>query len=303
MRIKLILTTIIVLIFVVSFWARSRLLAPAANVRTAGPPQRIISMAPSLTEMLFALGLGDRVVGVTRYCNYPPEVKAIPPVGGLADPNLEAMAALEPDLVLMVASGKRWQPALNTLRIPTLVVDHRDVDGILASITTIGQACGAEEQAAALLDDMQARLARIKRRTAHLTPPRVLMVVDRTGRGAGRLQDMHTAGNHPYFNAIIEMAGGRNVMKDAAVTIPLITVEGILGADPDVIFDLVPPASDQSPSQDTLRADWDPLLQLDPAAGRRVFVLDDPYAQIPGPRFILLVEKMARLLHPELARE
>ncbi len=138
-----------------SLFARWMFLTPSSGLVTPAPPtsgySRIVSMAPSITETLFALGLADKVAGVTRYCDYPPEAKAKPQVGGLLDPNYEAIVALQPDLAILLTIHDEADARLKKLGINTLVVEHRTLDGILDSFRTIGEACGGIETAEALI--------------------------------------------------------------------------------------------------------------------------------------------------------
>jgi iron complex transport system substrate-binding protein len=304
---KLILATSIVLIFVGSHLAKQHLSAPshlsepALNETSPAPisdrhARRIISMAPSVTETLFALGLGDRVVGVSRFCNYPPEAAQKPRIGGLFDPNFEAIVALHPDLIVLLDGSAENRPAFGKLRLPTLVVGHKSVDGILASITTIGQACGVQPRAEALAADLHARIRRVQAKVAGLPQPRVMFAVERT-LGTGKVQDVYVAGADGHLDRIIALAGGQNAYQ-GTVRFPVVSSEGILKMNPEVIVDMVPrliPGADRT----TLADDWQQLAQVDAVKHNRVFVLDDDYVSVPGPRFILFVEKLARLVHPE----
>ena len=180
MRRILPLPLFVVAVFAASFLARAKLgPPPAAPPAPDGPPRRIVSMAPSITETLFALGLGDRVVGTTSYCNHPPEAREKPRIGGFHDPNFEAVVALRPDLVVTLVEQQSARDALAILGIPVATVSHQTIDGILESIPALGDACGVQPRAEALAGELRARLARIARRTAGLRRPRVLIVVGR----------------------------------------------------------------------------------------------------------------------------
>ncbi|NQT40991.1 MAG: ABC transporter substrate-binding protein, partial [Planctomycetes bacterium] len=167
MKTKATLVAIVVLVFVGSHLAKESLDGSTGPVAPPAPEdcRRIVSMAPSVTETLFALGLGDRVVGVTRYCKYPPEADEKDEVGGHFDPNFEAIVALRPDLVILLVEQEESRQALNSLGIATLVVRHKDIEGVLESISTIGRVCGAEETAGQLLADIAGRMEKIRRRS------------------------------------------------------------------------------------------------------------------------------------------
>lgn len=266
-----------------------------AEVVTAGPPQRIVSMAPSVTQVLFELGLGDRVVGVTRFCVDPPEAKHKPQVGGLLDPNVEAIVGLRPDLVVLLDDGSDELRSLTKLGLPQLSVCHRSIPGILQSIRTIGDRCGVADRARQLCEDVERRLESIHRRTDGLPRPRVLMVVDRP-RGCGSLQDVYIAGADGHLDKLVELAGGTNAYS-GAVRYPVVSAEGILRMNPQVIVELAPDLAVARRKE--AQADWQMLKQVDAVANGRIAFLSQPYASLPGPKFILVVESLAEMLHPQ----
>lgn len=299
MRSRLVLAAIAVLVFAGSFLAKALLSGSGGGA--SPPPQyrRIVSLAPSVTETLFALGQGDRVVGVTRYCRFPPEAATRRKVGGFLDPNFEALLALKPDLIVMLQSNESSQPALEKLGLNCLVVCHKNVAGILSSFTEIGNALGAEAKAAELVADARRRIRRIEQKTAGRDRPRVLCSVLRNP-GAGRLDGVTVAAADGYFDKIIAIAGGENACRQAAAPFPQVSHEGILWMDPQVIVDLVRPVSQLNVDRKTILADWREVAEVEAVRTGRVYVIDDDFAPVPGPRFILLVEKLARLLHPEV---
>ncbi len=300
MRDKLLLAAIILLVFAGSFLAKGLLSKP----RSDRPPEtrrceRIVSMSPDVTETLFELGLGDRVVGVTRYCKYPPEARTKAKVGGFLDPNFEALLALKPDLVVIRDDNQQSRAALRRLRLNTLAVSHKSVEGILDSITTIGRALGEEARAEEIVSDVHSRIGRIERKTAGRDRPRVLFVVARPA-GSGKLEGVTVAAADGFFDKLITLAGGQNACRDVAAPFPLISSEGILWMKPQVIIDLVRPISETKLDKETILRDWQQVAAVEAVKNRRVYVVDDDFASIPGPRFILLVEKLARLIHPEI---
>jgi len=300
MRTKLLLIVSIFLVFAGSFLARQMLCPGAAGTSPQSQrPMRIISMAPSVTETLFALGVGDRVVGASRFCKYPPEVAGVARIGGLLDPNFEAIVLLEPDLIVMLEEHRQSMPALEKLGLPSLAVRHKDVDGIIESIPTIGRACDAEETARNLVADLEARVQRVRRKTAGLSKPRVLIAVDRTP-GVGRPEDVFVASADGYFDRIIALAGGRNACGSTIGRFPVVSAEGILSMNPQVIVDLAIGMDHDRDEKGVLSTDWQSLSEVEAVAQRRVHAFKETYATVPGPRFILLLERLARLIHPEV---
>ncbi|NLY01183.1 MAG: cobalamin-binding protein [Rhodopirellula sp.] len=298
-RCGILLGEVVLAIVAVSLLVRtSRDGSEAVEAAAGGSCSRIVSMSPSITETLFALGLGERVVGVTRYCNYPPEAKALPQIGGWLDPSYEAIVALRPDLIVTREGSDQSTATLRQLGLDTLVVHHDHLEGILDSFTTIGGRCGADGEAERLVGQIRQKMDEIRQRTASLPRPRVLFVAERT-LDSGEIQDLYAAGADGFINRVIELAGGSNVCAETAGGFPVLSAEGILKLNPEVIVDLVPNLPQQPRDRQALLGDWRQLAELDAVRHGRVHVLDDDYAFIPGPRFILLAEKLARLFHPE----
>jgi iron complex transport system substrate-binding protein len=300
MRDRIILVTILVLIFAGSAAAKRLLVdgEPCAPVAER-PSQRIVSLVPSLTETLFALGLGDRVVGVSRFCRYPPQAAELPKVGGYVDPNFEAIVALRPDLIVMLEEHEQSMPAFEKLGLRTLSVRHKDVDGILASIPVIGRACGAEAKAAELVADIRRRLDRVRQKTAGLPRPRVMVAVNRA-LGSGRLDDVYVAAGDGHLGRIVELAGGQNACPTSAAHFPTVSNEGILFLNPDIIIDVVDERTAAELGTASLLADWRQVADVEAIRRGQVYIVSDDHATIPGPDFISLVERLARLIHPEV---
>jgi iron complex transport system substrate-binding protein len=287
-------------VFVGCFWAQGQWAQSAPSlVSTDHVPERIVTMAPSVTETVFALGLGDRVVGVTDYCDYPSEALAKPKVGGFLNTNYERIVGLRPDAVILLESSGRDPSAFRKLRLPVLQLNHLNVDGILESIEKIGAVCGAEDKATAIVSDIRSRLDRIAEKTAGRPRPRVMIAIDRT-LGTGALQDVYITGRDGHIDRIIELAGGLNAYRDGYARFPVVSQEGILKINPEVVIDLAYGLAGKDADQAIIRADWQCLSEIDAVRHNRVYLVADDFATVPGPRFILFVEKLARLLHPEV---
>ncbi len=293
------LAGVITLSFVGSHFARQHLEQSGAVPVDVRHSARIVSMAPSVTETLFALGLGDRVVGVTRFCKYPPEAEGRATIGGYHDPNFEAIVALRPDLVVMLVEHRQLLPAFHKLALSTCEVNHQTIDGVLESFTAIGEACGEQQRAAGVRDEMERRLERVRRKTAGSPRPRVMFAIDRI-LGTGRLETVYVAGPDGFFDRMIELAGGQNAFQGGRVRFPVVSSEGILRINPEVIVDMVSGMSEGRPAEAAILADWQQLSEVDAVRHGRVYVVAEPYAFVPGPRLVLLVEQLARLIHPEL---
>ncbi|MEW6747157.1 MAG: helical backbone metal receptor [Planctomycetota bacterium] len=267
--------------------------------QTSQPPARIVSMAPSATEILFALGLGVRVLGVTRYCDYPPEVKQKRSVGGFLDPNYEVIVALEPDLVVLVTAHREVKAQLERLGLETLTVKHDLLADVPEAIRVLGERCGAEERARELITDLERRIDAVRRAAADLPRPRVLMCVGRDV-GAAAFDGVYIAGRHNFQDEIIELAGGVNAVAEGGMAYPVVSLEGLVRLRPEVIVEVVAelPAGT---TRDEVAAQWRRLGDVPAVTSGRIHVVVGGHALRPGPRLIDLAEELLRLLHPEAA--
>lgn len=271
----------------------------AARPEADRPPDgaaRIVSLAPSITEVLFELGLGDRVVGVTRYCVYPPEALKKPQMGGYYDPNYEAVTAARPDLVLILPEHVDVRRELENLHFKTLTVDHTTVAGILASVRLVADACGVPERGAALHERLQARIRAVGARTAGRKKPRVLISIGRMA-GDSSINRITIVGRKGYFEELVGMAGGVNAFE-GDIDFPALSAEGVLQANPDVIVDLWPDLKEKNIDPEPVRKQWMAI----PGLRARVAIIGESYAMVPGPRVVLLLEDFARAFHPETDR-
>ncbi len=269
--------------------------APASS----GAPQRIVSLAPSITETLYALGLGDRVVGVTRYCLYPPEAQQTAIVGGFVDPSYEAILALRPDVVCVLEIHTDARQRLHTLEVPVIVVDHRTVEGILASFETLADQTGVHNAGVKLVQECRARIDAVTRKTAGLSRPRVLLSSARE-LGKGRIESVYAAGRGQWYDELIAYAGGENAYPDDGIAFPEISPEGLTRLDPDVIVELVPELEVAKYTVDDILAEWKSVPGMRAVREGRVYILSGHHVAIPGPRFVQTTEELARALHPEV---
>ncbi len=282
-----------------SFRPENVALAPVAHSEQQRP-RRIISMAPSVTEMLFAVGAGSQVTGVTRYCDFPAEVRDIPKVGGFLDPSYESILVLQPDLIVILKEME--DPIgrmLRELDLDVLAVDHRDLDGILASIGTIGEAVGREHEAGSLLNRLTAGMDSLRTRLAGQPRPGVLVVLGRN-LAAGDLSETYIAGADGYYNDLVELAGGSNSYRGRTIAFPAVSAEGLHQLAPNVIIEVIPNLGQTGIDSHRYEQAWRELPGLDSVTAGDIHVFIEDYAVRPGPRFILLAREMARAIHPEL---
>jgi iron complex transport system substrate-binding protein len=266
-----------------------------ARARAAAPsvPKRIVSLAPSVTEALFALGLGDRVVGITSYCRYPPEAEGIARIGGYLTPSYEALAAARADLVIVLPEHAELVPKLEALGVDILHLDHRSIGGILDGLRAMAARCPLAA-ADAVVSELESGLARIERAIAGRTRPRTLIVFGRQGDRSG-FRSVIGGGRGGIHDDLVSRAGGVNVLGDSTVPYPTLSAEGLLRLDPDAVVECAPNRGDAA----ALRDEWDALSALRAVRTRRVSVFTQACLSVPGPRLVRLVGALACGLHPD----
>ncbi len=254
---------------------------------------RIISLSPSITEVVYELGLGNKLVGVTRYCRYPPEAQTITKVGGFYDMSLENILSLKPTHVFGLRENAEIRESLRKFGVPTEEMDHTTVAGIKKSIATVGEVCGVQELAHKKLAELEAREAALRARRAGKPSYRTLVVVGRMHEGES-LSGIYISGKDGFYMGVIELLGMKNVNTDPTVAVPMLSAEGFMALAPEAIVEVVnvdDPSLKGSPS-----AVWNRFPKVPAVKNSRVFTLSDDYASIPGPRYIALAEKLADLL-------
>jgi iron complex transport system substrate-binding protein len=260
-------------------------------------PQRIISLAPSHTETIFALGLGDRLVAVTDYCNYPPEAKDKPSIGGFSTPNIEEVVAMDPDLVLATnIHESEVIPQLEAKGLTVVAVNPTTIDEVIESLTLIGKVTGAEKEAASLVADMQKRIKAVTDKTGKLTEaekPRVLYIVWH--------EPLMAAGSGTLHDELIRTAGGINVAGglDSYATISL---EAVVTANPQVMIAGVGMGTGEDLPLQFITTE-DRLKDTDARKNNRIYGIDTDLVGRPGPRIVEALEQFAGFIHPELFGE
>lgn len=266
----------------------------------SGPgPQRIVSTLPSSTEMLFAVGAGDQVVGVTRFCKFPPEAQEKTIIGGLLDINYEIIYSLNPDLAVIQAGEGENKTMFEKMKIPVLEIETRSMDGIIKSIRDIGAAVGRIKEAEEVAGNIERKIQFIEDKVSALNKPRVLVTFLRPV-GDGEIHDVYIAGNHTFFNDVIKIAGGQNAYEGyRVVTSPVVNAEGIIQMNPDVIIELMGDLPQKDFSVEQALKDWGMLSDLSAYKNKRIYIMDKQYAGIPGPRITMTLDEVARYVHPE----
>lgn len=262
-----------------------------------GQPKRIVSTAPSITETLFALGLGDRVVGVSTYCHYPEQATKLPRVGTFVKPNIEAIARLRPGLVLLQKLPDSPKPQLASLGFAVTEIESGDLARNLDNIRIIGKAAQAEAAAERLIASIRAGLGKLRLQAG--TRPRSAMFI--VGRTAGRLEGLIVAGGSSYLSELMEAAGGRNIFADAPQAYLKTSLEVVVRRDPEVIIDMGDMAETtgvtEAQKQSVVRL-WATQPGLAAVRSRRVFPVASDIYVVPGPRMLDAAQAFAKMLHP-----
>ena len=259
------------------------------TVRVPLLPSRIVSLAPSLTETLYALGVQDRLVGDTDYCDYPPDAQKKRKVGGIVNPNLEEIAALHPDLVLVTKEINRLETvrALDALGIPAYATHARNVDDILSTTQKLADILGVPEAGKSLATDLQARLAALHARLEALPPSRVLFIV--------WTRPLISVGKNTFIADALRRADAVSIV-DASQDWPQMNLEEIVRLQPDYLVFAASHADSAARDFESLASL--PSWQLLDAVRSRHFAVISDAVNRPAPRIVSAIEELARQLHP-----
>jgi len=256
-------------------------------------PQRIISLAPGITETLYALGLDDKISGVTSYCDWPAAARKKTRVGGFTNPSVEKIVSLRPDLILATADGNRKETIeqLERIGLAVYVTDPVDTHGVLRSILHIGEITNREGRARELAEKLQKRLQRITRQIHSKKKPRVFFQLG--------LSPIVTAGRGTLINEVIEQAGGINVAGRDLAKYPRYSAEGIIGASPDIIV-FAPMVNDKTFV--AVKRFWQKFADVPAVKNKRIYPIDADLINRASPRIFDAVEIMAYIFHPEIQK-
>jgi len=258
-------------------------------------PQRIVSHVPPITEILFALGLGEKVVGVSDYCDYPEEAKSKPSVGNYFNPAIENIVALEPDLVLTDGHSESIKQ-LDTLGIKYLVIDPQDIEGIFKDIEILGKVAGVEDRAKKLVDDMKRDISNVVSRVEGAPRVRAFYVVDATD-----LNNPWTAGPGTFVDSLITMAGGENIAAKAPAPWVQLSIEQVVSSDPEVV--ILPAEHGTAFTSLEVLEEHPAWREITAVKQGRICIIDGDLVEGYGPRIIQGLEEIAKAIHPELFTE
>jgi iron complex transport system substrate-binding protein len=269
--------------------------ARGAAPRAAEAPKRIVSLVPALTEMLFAIGSGPQVVGVSSFDDFPPDVKSLPRVGALVDPDMERILSLRPDLVIVYGSQTDVETQLTRAGIRAYSYRHAGLAGVFSTIRDLGRTVGRTRESDQLVRQIQQRLDAIKTRVAKLPPVRTLLVFE---RDLGSLRGLYASGGVGFMHDILGIVGGINVFADVSRESVQPSIETILARAPDLILEVRPTGlpRQQIPAE---RRVWESVSSIPAVRKGRIHIVTDDYLVTPGPRVAQAAEAIARIIHPE----
>ncbi len=257
------------------------------TITLASPAQRIVSLAPSITETLFAIGAGEQIVGVTEYCNYPEQATAKRKVGGITNPSVETIISLKPDLIVVSMEGNMRSDfdKLTSFGVPVFVTNPRDLGGIYRSIEQLGVLCGKRSHASALVQAMKTKADSISRLVQKSKRKSVLFFVSS--------QPIIVVGKNTFLTQLIELAGGRNTAVRAASTYPTYSREAVLKDNPDVLIFM----SDVLVTPDDLPTLYPEWRTLKAWQQKNIFRIDPDIVSRPGPRAVNGLEALFTIIH------
>ena len=267
------------------------LAASVAIVTAQAPPQRIVSLVPAATEILFAIGAGPRVVAVSSYDHEPPEVERLPRVGALLDPDLERILGLRPDLAVIYGTQQDLRQQLSRASVPMFSYTHGGLPDVTAAIRALGERTGTSVTANDVAGRIERDLAATRARVSGRQTPRVLLVF---GREPGTLRNLYASGGTGFLHDMLELAGARNVFADQKRESVQATAEMLLASAPDVVIEL---HVDGGPPADL--SAWQALPALPAVQKGRIIALTGTDLVTAGPRVARATERLARAIHPD----
>jgi iron complex transport system substrate-binding protein len=254
----------------------------------------VITLAPSVTEIAFAVGLGPKVVGVTKFCRYPPEVEKLPRVAGFSDMNIEAIVRLRPDLVILPADKAENRRELTRLGLSVLSVDTRTLEGLIKALEDLGKATGRESEAQKVVDAINEAVSEAGRRAEGKPKPKVMFSVMHSYAGLGYISELTIAGRDGFFDHLIEICGGENAYP-GKLPFPSVSREAVFRMNPDVIIDLMRSYSEAEDSMES----WNTMTSVSAVQKGRVYMFTEESDTVPGPRAWKTIKKVSMVLHPD----
>ena len=264
------------------------------TVKISYPPMRIISLAPSITEILFALGLNEEIEAVTDFCDYPEAVSKRPRVGGFINPNIEKIVSLKPDLIIAIRDGNRMGTIdrLNELAFPVYVVDPKSFDGVITTLQNIGDIVGRQENSKNIVNEIKAKREKTAILTRSLPRPKVFFQI-------GYLP-MITVGKGSLADELIRLAGGRSISENESLNYPPYNIEIVLQKAPQII---IMSSMESKRDYSSLIKMWQNWKSIPAVKRNAIHIVDSNIVDRPTPRIVGGLEAMLRIIHPEVFKK
>lgn len=273
---------------------------PAGDSPKTATPKRIITLSPAIAEIVFEIGAGDSVVGVSDYTVYPEDATGLPSLGGVTNVRYEKITSLKPDLVLLQGKSADALKRLGELGIRAETIDLSSLESIPAAMIRIGEILGKPEEAKKSARKLTEKIKNVENRTAGLPIKKVLIV---TWRKAERLAQIGTVGKGEFLDRAVAAAGGKNIYNDCDVPYPSASLEFVAKAAPDVILELRPGENLTKEQKKDIADDWNEMAYLPAVKNGQVHVLDQEFLMLAGPRIADTVEVLAKIIHPGSAKD
>lgn len=290
------LALLISLLLNISIEGKERLLTDemGRKVKIPYPAKRIISLAPSITEILFALGLNEEIAAVTNFCDYPEAVLKKPRIGGFINPSIEKIVSLKPDLIIATRDGNRWETIhrLSDLGFTVYLIRPKSFSGVMKAIHHIGVMVGREEESRKIIVNMISKKEEIATRTKSLPKPKVFFQIG--------YAPIMTVGRETLADDLIRLAGGNSISRDESVSYPLYSVETIISKGPEIII-----MSSMESKRDYLNLvkKWQNWTSIPAVKKNAIYVVDSNLVDRPTPRIVEGLEALAKMIHPEVLGE
>ena len=261
-------------------------------------PQRIISTSPSITEILFELGLQDRIVAVTDFCIYPEEACHLPSIGGVLNPDIETIVSLTPDLIILQSDSAKMEKNIKSLGIPTFSIKVRTISDIFESINRLGKELNCQEAAKKLLFLLKDKINTFKQRLAGRLPKKVLLLL---GDSSNPARDLYAVGPGTFLNELLVLSGGKNILKNSKAQYPKLSKEFIIEQSPEIIIEAGPKSDLPQKEIDYRVGQWNRFPTIRAVRDKRIYFIGADYILIPGPRLVKILENFVQVIHPDLS--
>ena len=261
-------------------------------------PQRIISTSPSITEMLFELGLQDRIVAVTDFCIYPEEACLLPSIGGVLNPDIEKIISLAPDLIILQSDSATVEKNINSLGIPTFSIKVRTISDIFDSINRLGKELNCQEAAEKLVLLLKDKINAFKLKLVGQLPKKVLLLL---GDSSDPAHDLYAVGPGTFLNELLILSGGENILKNSKAQYPKLSKEYIIEQSPEIIIEAGPKSNLSQKEIDYKVERWNRFPTIQAVRDKRIYFIGADYILIPGPRLVNILENFIQVIHPGLS--